>query len=190
MLATARPLATMSHMSLHEELTTYTFASWHIHAIVHALIEVGRVIKLECMAETCARETREFAKSGHRGQGDLLTIDHIKQRGEGGSHRLENLRILHLSCNSSWRKGRPGTFHTDETKERLRQTTRQAHADGKMKKIYTPERSEKIRQAKRNNPLSEEAKRKIGDAQRGRPKSPEHRAKISAAFARKREEKK
>lgn len=132
-------------MNLHDELLTFKFASWHSYTILHAMIDDGIIVKFTCQAPTCLLPTREFVKQGPRGTGGLLVIDHIVPRRDKGSHKIENLRIMHNSCNAGWRKGLPGTFHTDETKIVIRDKVRQAHIDGKFKKIYTPERSAKSR---------------------------------------------
>jgi hypothetical protein len=156
-------------MDLHAEIETYVFSSWVGYAIVHALIDAGRVLKIECQMPECRRDTRVFAKSGRRGQGDLLVIDHIVHTQDGGSNRIENLRLAHLSCNSGWRKGRPGVIFTDEAKARISAGVRKAHADGKFKKIYTPERGAKISAAFTGRPLADETKSKIRDARTGQP---------------------
>lgn len=154
-------------MDLHEEIETHTFSSWATYSIVHALIDAGRVTAIECQITKCKRESRKFAASGHRGQGDLLTIDHIVPRYEGGSSRIENLRLAHLSCNSGWRSGKKGKPHSQETRDRLSQVMKQAHADGKFTKIYTPERAAKISASHKNrSPMSDETRAKISKARK------------------------
>lgn len=175
-------------MDLHAEIETYTFAGWQGYAIIHALIDAGRVTKIECQMPVCQRSTRDFAKSGRRGQGDLLVIDHIVQRQDGGSSRIENLRLAHLSCNSGWRKGRPGVVFTEEVKARISAKVKKAHADGKFKKTYTPERGAKISAALSGRPLTDETKAKLSAVRQGQPSgmkghkhTPEAREKIRQA---------
>lgn len=180
-------------MDLHEELLTYTFASWHSYTIIHCMIDAGIVTKLECMATECKLPTREFLKQGPRGSGGLLVLDHIVPRRTRGSHQIGNLRIVHNSCNAGWRKGITGSFHTDETKAVLSAKMKQAHADGKFKKIYTPERGQKLSEAFTGRPLTDETKAKISTARRGQPSafkgkthSPETREKLRQAALKRR----
>ena len=131
-------------MDLHDELLTYAFSSWHSYTILHAMIDSGQITEFICQATDCKMPTREFIKKGPRGSPGLLVIDHIVPRRQNGSHHIRNLRIMHNACNAGWRKGHTGSFHTEETKERLRETSRKAHAEGRMKHIYTPERNKRV----------------------------------------------
>lgn len=169
-MTTITSYATLSSMDLHTELETYTFAGWHSYTIIHAMIDSGQVTLLECQADPCRRQSKTFAKSGRRGQGDLLVLDHIHEQQLGGSHRLDNLRIVHLSCNSGWRRGRPGAQHSTETRQVLSDKMKELHATtDTWSHIYTEEREEKIRATKR---------KRYGEKM---PVSAETRAKISAS---------
>lgn len=179
----------MSSISLHDELMTFKFAGWHSYTILHAMIDAGIITEFKCQATTCLMPTREFVKAGPRGTPDLLVIDHIVPRRDKGSHKIENLRIMHNSCNAGWRKGITGSFHTDATKAVIRDKVKQAHADGKLKKIYTPERSAKISAALKGKPLSDEHRAKISQHRTGTTMSPETKQKISEYWRKRREEK-
>lgn len=168
---------------------SFTFAGWHSYTILHAMIDAGTITKFECQAATCLMPTREFVKKGPRGTPDLLVIDHIIPRREKGSHKIENLRILHNSCNAGWRKGLPGVVFTEETKAQIAASMRQAHKDGKFKKIYTSERGAKISAAFKGRPLTEETRRKISEARKGASMSPEAKQKISDYWRKRREDK-
>lgn len=139
-----------SRDELHVDLLTIKLASWHDYTIIHAMIDAGQVTSIECQMHECALSTRAFAIKATRGQADAMTLDHINERRNNGSHKISNLRIVHNCCNV--RRKQPdlvGRHHTPETRERLRITTCLAHADGRMKKIYTPERNAKIGLANR-----------------------------------------
>lgn len=188
--------ASVSSMDLHEELLTYTFSAWHSYTIVHCMIDAGIITKLECMADECKLPTRAFIKQGPRGSAAIMVIDHVIPRRSNGSHKIDNLRIMHNACNAAWRKGLPGVQFSDETRAQISASVKKAHADGKFRKIYTPERNDKISKAFKGRSLSEETKQKISASRRGqssgmkgRKHTPEAREKIrQAALRRMREE--
>lgn len=65
---------------------------------LHALIEAGVVEKFECSVDDCNYTTREFDSADWRLK---LSFDHIVEQSFGGSHRPENIRLLHHGCNST-----------------------------------------------------------------------------------------
>jgi HNH endonuclease len=73
--------------------------------VIHALIELGAVVELECSYENCLLETRQFSPT-HRGEGRQnksgITVDHIIPLWAGGSDRPDNLRVMHWICNVSF----------------------------------------------------------------------------------------
>jgi hypothetical protein len=98
---------------LHALVDSLNHTNWHVKAIVHCLIELGQVNRLECQYEDCILDTRSFRpRSGGRGHESYsLALDHIDPRMSGGSNRPENLRPIHASCNVS-RGMRPDTPET------------------------------------------------------------------------------
>lgn len=73
---------------------------------VHCLIDMGSVTALVCADEHCLRPGEPFVNGGRRNPLGL-SIDHIQIRVAGGSHRPENIRIVHYVCNCSWTKKDP-----------------------------------------------------------------------------------
>jgi hypothetical protein len=98
---------------LHALVDSLNHTNWHVKAIVHCLIELGQVERLECQYEGCILDTRSFRpRAGGRGHESYsLALDHIDPRMSGGSNRPENLRLIHASCNVS-RAMRPDTPET------------------------------------------------------------------------------
>lgn len=132
------------------------------------MIDAGIITEFKCQADVCLRPTREFIKKGPRGTGDLLVIDHIVPRRDKGSHQIQNLRILHNSCNAAWRKGTTGSTHKPNTGAKISAALKQAHKDGRMKKIYTEERSRKLSIANKGKVYSPEVRKRMSDAAKQR----------------------
>lgn len=94
----------MTHKEeLHEQIETLNIKSWNIRAVIHALIDLEHVSAIECSSDNCLFETRSFVprKDGPGHQGQSMTIDHRQARSRGGNDRLENLRLMHQTCNLS-----------------------------------------------------------------------------------------
>lgn len=93
----------MTKDELHALVDSLGHTNWHVKAIVHCLIELGQIDRLECQYEDCILDSREFRpRTGGRGhEAYSLAIDHIDPKGNGGSNHPENLRVIHASCNVS-----------------------------------------------------------------------------------------
>lgn len=93
----------MCRSEMHDQLDALNHTNWHVKAIVHCLIDLGQIERLECQYEDCILDTREFRpRAGGRGhESHSLAVDHIDPRMSGGTHRPENLRPIHASCNVS-----------------------------------------------------------------------------------------
>ena len=78
-----------SKMDLHAQVDDMNHTNWHVRALVHALIDLGRVTKFECQYEDCILDSRAFRpRAGGRGhEAYSLALDHIDPRGSGGSNR-------------------------------------------------------------------------------------------------------
>lgn len=111
----------MTKDELHAQVDALNHTNWHVKAIVHCLIDLGRIERLECRYESCILDTRDFRpRSGGRGHESYsLALDHIDPRMNGGSNRPENLRPIHASCNVS-RGTRPDTPETLEKRRAAR----------------------------------------------------------------------
>lgn len=88
---------------LHQEVQALRFSSALPAIALHALIEAGAVTKIECHAEVCKYDTRKFVPCGEDRR-LVLSFDHIKRILFNGSHRPENIRLLHLGCNSGFKR--------------------------------------------------------------------------------------
>lgn len=86
--------------ALHQELEALMPSNVK-RCLIHALIDLGIITKLECMWDDCICETRKFSCHEGRAHPLMLTIDHIVERCEGGDDRPSNLRIMHHRCNSA-----------------------------------------------------------------------------------------
>lgn len=108
----------MDKESLHDGVDALGHTNWHVKAIVHALIDLGRVDALICQFPTCVLDSREFRpRVGGRGyEAFSLTLDHIDPRANGGGHRPENLRLLHHACNMAAERGRVDSPEVRATK--------------------------------------------------------------------------
>lgn len=100
----------MEKDALHDFVDSLNHTNWHVKTIVHCLIDLGQIERFECQYEDCILDSREFRpRVGGRGhEAYSLALDHIDPQQGGGSHRPENLRIIHASCNVS-RGLRPDT---------------------------------------------------------------------------------
>lgn len=140
----------MNKEELHAALDEFKFSAWPQCAVVHAMIDLGYVTKLECQLPDCRFETRELKKfKDHKGDPLSLTIDHVLPRRDAANHRIENLRIVHAGCNFGWRKGLPGTHLDADARRRISEGVKAAHAAGRFVHIYTPERNAKISASKK-----------------------------------------
>ena len=91
----------MPRDDLHRQVDSFNHTNWHVKALVHALIDLGQVERLECQYESCILDSRDF-KPRTKGRGHQiysLCLDHIDPRRSGGSNRPDNLRLIHASCN-------------------------------------------------------------------------------------------
>lgn len=90
---------------LHAELEEYELGVQQ-RILIHALIECGRVTAIECQYGDCQLGTRRFPRRlsgparGRYKHDAGLVVDHIMSWRYGGSHRPENLQLLHAICNS------------------------------------------------------------------------------------------
>ncbi|MFD7978894.1 HNH endonuclease [Streptomyces sp. NPDC059071] len=93
----------MCESEFHDQLDALNHTNWHVKAIVHCLIDLGAIERLECQYENCILDTREFRprKGGRGHEAYSLAVDHIDPQMSGGTHRPENLRPIHASCNVS-----------------------------------------------------------------------------------------
>lgn len=93
----------MTKDQLHEELIQLGLSktSRTMAMVVHALIELEQIVRLECHAEKCLFDSRKFDRSGSSPRHKVLSLDHIVERCNGGTERPENIRLLHFACNSS-----------------------------------------------------------------------------------------
>lgn len=128
---------------LHLEVDTFTF-TWTHRALLHAMIDLGRVTALECQWPECRYPGQPFTKNNTKGAPLRPSFDHIDPRHKGGLDRIENLRIVHGGCNSSWRRGLIGSFHTPESRRLVADRARQQHADGRGPDYTDPVRSARI----------------------------------------------
>lgn len=78
--------------------------------VVHAQIELGRVTRLECQDPGCLYPGTPF-ENKHKRDVLGLSLDHVKMQHEGGSHRPENIRIVHYGCNCGWTKNQTRPTH-------------------------------------------------------------------------------
>lgn len=103
---------------------------WTTRAIVHALIDVGRVTAFDCQVERCILPTRTIdmlavtPRTGRRPK-DALQLDHIVGQVEYGGERLENLQLAHYVCNVA--RAFYGKERTEEHAAAV-SAARQAHA--------------------------------------------------------------
>lgn len=69
------------------------------------MIDLDRIVAFECQVERCIWHTREINMLAetrmHSRPKDALQLDHIVPQVEGGSDRVENLRLAHYVCNVS-----------------------------------------------------------------------------------------
>lgn len=90
----------MSKAALHTEVDTFEIG-WKNRSLLHAMIDLGLIKRVECHMEDCRYPTRELQKSKEcRSDGAFLSFDHLTPRSEGGNDRLQNLRPAHRYCNS------------------------------------------------------------------------------------------
>jgi hypothetical protein len=88
--------------ALHEQIEALRHNNWRVRAILHAMVDLGRLTSLECQLPECYMESRAFdaqqdGRLGHNAKG--LVLDHIIPQLQGGNDRLENLRAIHGTCN-------------------------------------------------------------------------------------------
>lgn len=137
----------MCESLLHGQVDELQLVDWHIYTILHVMVCTQQIITLECHSPSCRLDTREFdptlMKSGKRG----IALDHIIMRSDNGHHQIHNLRPVHRSCNSGWRKGKLGTFHTDESRAVISDRAKQQHSDGRGPNYQDPTRNAKISEA-------------------------------------------
>lgn len=110
---------------LHAELEALTPAAararhWQ-RMVIHALIELEQVTRLECAYEDCSLESRLFGGFGSR-EKDILTIDHIISKSDGGTDLPSNLQLMHHRCNSV--KGQIDALKNDSVRARISETSR------------------------------------------------------------------
>jgi HNH endonuclease. len=141
--------------------------------VVHALIDLGRVTKLECSYKDCKLDTREFGSypAGKiKGQKDAITVDHVRALWEGGTDRPENLRLMHWICNVSL-----GTSDA-RTRPELREKMSEA-----LKERW---RDPDYRAKQVGRPVSEETRLKRSEAMKRHWENPERRARHTARLSR------
>jgi hypothetical protein len=136
--------------------------------IVHCLIDLGLVTSLECAYKDCDLPSRKFSKDSTRFQRDHLDLDHKVSRSGGGSHRPENIQIMHHRCNI--RKGASGEAK-EARRQRLTEALRQRWQD--------PEYREKMSESSRN--VSQEARDRRAQKMRDHHADPAYKEKVSAA---------
>lgn len=74
--------------------------------LLHALVELGIIEVFECQYEDCVFPSREFFNDLRR----IVSVDHKVPHTRGGSHRPENLSIMHAMCNAKKGNGRVEEF--------------------------------------------------------------------------------
>jgi hypothetical protein len=155
----------MCDSQLHDTADEFVFAQTSSKMLLHALICLERVDKIECQHPKCLLPTREFARSSRgRGTRDCLTFDHIEQQQHGGSHRPENMRIVHFVCNCAWARGTKGVItHTDQSRALLAEAAMRQHAEGRGPNYHDPVRLAKISAGHRGKTISPEARAKISE---------------------------
>lgn len=93
--------------ALHCEVDALGHANWRVRAILHAMVAAGSLTVLECQLPACVMADRKFDPQsvgrGHIRKG--LVIDHIIPQLQGGSHRPENLQVIHANCNVARARG-------------------------------------------------------------------------------------
>jgi hypothetical protein len=115
-------------MNLQDQVDALGIQDWRRRAIVHLLIDTGRVTVLECQADDCPFEDRSFAPGNGRQHAQRqIGIHHIVARCAGGGERPDNLTIVHRWCNSS--QPRPWK-RTPEQSERHRAAIQARRARG------------------------------------------------------------
>lgn len=140
----------LERSELHRQIDQQGIGDWHVRALLHALVDLGHITKLECQLPECPLDSREFVpRTGGRGQwgGKGIVVDHIHPQLQGGSDRVENLRILHMSCNC--RRSR-GQKRSDEVRAKISaaakaRPTRMRPGNGVT--ILTPEQVREMRAA-------------------------------------------
>lgn len=150
----------MNHEELHVEVEKFEIV-WTTRALLHALIDLGRIIEFKCEATLCLYPGEAFTYKNARGAKLGLSMGHIiPQRVDPHGHRPENLRIEHTGCNAAWRRGAVGSWNSGLTTPQ--ETRDKISAAGKGKRLGRPATLGMT--GKRH---SEETKRKISAARRG-----------------------
>lgn len=88
-----------SRDALHSEVDLLPITAPAAAVAIHALIDLGIVTSITCMHEECRRPGEPFSRDGGRRNPLAISLDHIQQQSQGGSHRPENIRIVHYVCN-------------------------------------------------------------------------------------------
>lgn len=95
---------------------------WHIKAILHCLIDAEVFVSLACTYEDCLLPGIPMDFRALRTEKNRLVVDHIIPREFGGTDKLENLRPIHHSCNSS--RAFKGRVRTPEETAKRTETIR------------------------------------------------------------------
>ena len=85
--------------ALHAVVESLNITRFNTAVAIHALIDLGSITKIECSMPECKYESRAFT-SYLESPKLSITLDHIEERVIGGSNRPENIRLLHMGCNS------------------------------------------------------------------------------------------
>lgn len=174
----------MDKEALHHQVETFNHTNWHVRAIIHALIDLGRITTLECQLPECVLDKRRFKpRAPGRGyQPYSLTLDHIEPQFNGKNHRPENLRILHHACNLACERGRPDS---DEARLKKKAATARRLADPVQAAAWKAAVAAK-RSPGWNKITRPDDKRRAGSGRKSRPKllAPRQVAAARRAYAR------
>lgn len=88
----------LTRESLHVKAESFK-CSWALEALLHAVVDLGYIDDIVCMHPKCLYDSAEFDQSAHRLS---ISFDHLFPRRLGGGNRLDNLRLVHRGCNSSY----------------------------------------------------------------------------------------
>lgn len=135
---------------MNEELHQYVESlglQLRVEIIVHALIDLGLINELKCMKPHCKYPDVPFMAADSKHRKKQLTLDHIIELRNGGTHRIQNITLAHGSCNYT-----AGFKRSDEQINRMiqAQQTRKEETRAKSLEMWQrPGHREKMKESMR-----------------------------------------
>jgi hypothetical protein len=136
--------------------------------LLHALIDLGQVTKLECAWENCALPNTSLKPAGKRGA--CVTFDHTVDRMSGGPDHWRNILLMHHTCNT-----RKGAVFTPERRAKISAKVRERWQDPAYAQRVIDKSAEVLRTNGSSQRKSEAMKRHWADPER----KAAHAAKLS-----------